>query len=33
MLAIADSHRLEESLIHVPHLSAAHEIRRTEPSH
>ena len=28
-----DSHRLEESLIHVPHLSAAHEIRRTEPPH
>ena len=28
-----DSHRLEESLIHVPHLSAAHEIRRTEPLH
>jgi hypothetical protein len=27
------SHRLEESLIHVPHLSAAHEIRRTEPLH
>jgi hypothetical protein len=28
-----DSHRLDESLIHVPHLSAAHEIRRTEPLH
>jgi hypothetical protein len=28
-----DSHRLEESLIHVPHLSAAHEIRRTQPLH
>ena len=28
-----DSHRLIESLIHVPHLSAAHEIRRTEPLH
>jgi hypothetical protein len=28
-----DSHRLEHSLIHVPHLSAAHEIRRTERLH
>ena len=28
-----DSHRLDESLIHVPHFSAAHEIRRTEPPH
>jgi hypothetical protein len=28
-----DSHRLIVSLIHVPHLSAAHEIRRTEPLH
>ncbi len=28
-----DSHRLEESLIHVPHLSAANEIRRAEPLH
>ena len=28
-----DSHRLDESLIHVPYLSADHEIRRTEPLH
>ena len=28
-----DSHRLDESLIHVPHLSAAHEIRRAESLH
>ena len=28
-----DSHRLEESLIHVPHLSAAHEVHRAEPLH
>jgi hypothetical protein len=28
-----DSHRLEKSLIHVPHLRAANEIRRAEPLH
>jgi hypothetical protein len=28
-----DSHRLEESLIHVPHLSAAHDVHRAEPLH
>jgi hypothetical protein len=28
-----DSHRLEESLIHVPHLSAAHNVHRAEPLH
>jgi hypothetical protein len=28
-----DSHRLDESLIQVPHLSAAHEIHRTERLH
>jgi hypothetical protein len=28
-----DCHRLEESLIHVPYLSAANEIRRAEPLH
>jgi hypothetical protein len=28
-----DSHRLKESLIHVPHLSASNEIRRAEPPH
>jgi hypothetical protein len=27
------SRSTDESLIHVPHLSAAHEIRRTEPLH
>jgi hypothetical protein len=34
---VFDSHRLQETLIHVPHLSAAaqraHEIRRAEPHH
>jgi hypothetical protein len=28
-----DSHRLEGSLIHVPHLRAAKEMRRAEPLH
>jgi hypothetical protein len=28
-----DGHRLEENLIHVPHLSAAHEVHRAEPLH
>jgi hypothetical protein len=28
-----DSRRLEESLIHVPHLNAGHEVHRAEPLH